>query len=77
MDLFDVEGIGVKFMLKDKLLQVIECFFMRRLQKENIFNIISSTQIQSGTGDSMCPVSEVSLWIVEIRIATINAGNVM
>lgn len=34
MNFFDVEGIRVKFMLEDKLLQVIEGFFMRRLQKE-------------------------------------------
>lgn len=33
MNFFDVEGIRVKFMLEDKLLQVVECLFMGSLQK--------------------------------------------
>lgn len=37
MNFFDVEGIRVKFMLEDKLFQVIEGFFMRSLQKEEGF----------------------------------------
>lgn len=31
MNFFDVEGIRVKFVLEDKLLQVIESLFMRSL----------------------------------------------
>lgn len=58
MNFFDVEGIRVKFMLEDKLLQVIEGFFMRSLQKEESYS-------------SKSLVSEVSLWIVNTRITTI------
>lgn len=79
MNFFDVEGIRVKFVLEDKLLQVIESLFMRSLskrKKKKLFNLIISPEIQSGTDNMTCLVSEVSLGIVNIKITTIITGNV-
>lgn len=36
MNFFDVEGIRVKFVLEDELLQVIEGLFMRSLKRAKI-----------------------------------------